>query len=381
MIRSVKGWGVLVFRDSDFRPARNVRECLGTPPNEVLISADDGKGRTWLDSTCSLYYVKDLSPILANVFRHRTRLGYNTVHATKPAADCESELSDAGDESDSEIEAEDATPESSSGGQDQPQTLRLGPPADKPDPIFDKLPDNAQLNRSIIPTFGELTDLDGDLEKHLSFTNNFQERKQKTTSIAFAKAELPAHWTKDFHLLRTSLTDIRLEPFDRAAPGVHCRFVLPHHPPGLGSSPWDMHPVYSERVSMLIHVPELNLVVAGSPTGRVALVTLTRTARRLQGSTPVRHGFRVDRVLPRRAEDKRGLRPSCTLIGVAVSPVPHRRARGLDLYPPPPSGGAETRRELPPPVMYRLILHYKDHTILMYEIARGLDEEEDLMIF
>lgn len=121
---------------------------------------------------------------------------------------------------------------------------------------------------------------------------------------------------------------------------------------------------------MLLHVPELNLVVAGALHGRVALLTLTKTNKRAQGLT-VRRAFRVDWVLPRREEENKRLRPLCALHGIAISPVPDAKARGLNL---------RGRHGRLPHAYYRLILHYVDHTILMYDITRRVGDE-DLMIF
>jgi hypothetical protein len=240
-------------------------------------------------------------------------------------------------------------------------------------PAFDwKDPsDDTQLSRWIIPSFGEIPHLDGNIIEYMKFNGDYHERQKRTQSIDFPMAELPAHVLKHFYIMRTSPTDVQLQPFDPGLPSIECKFVLTQHNHTRTTTPWDMHPAYAERMSMLIHVPELSLVVAGSPMGRVALITLTKSCKRIQ-STPVRRGFRVDRVLPRRSEDDRRLRPACTLIGIAMSPVPDHRAKGLALHPP---GGGRA-----PPVMYRLILHYKDHTILMYDIARGLSDD-DLMIF
>jgi hypothetical protein len=102
----------------------------------------------------------------------------------------------------------------------------------------------------------------------------------------------------------------------------------------------------------------------------VALLTLTKTTKSIHG-TSVRRAFRVDWVLPRRSDEVKRVRPLCALHGIAISPVPDPKARGFDLH------GRQARL---PPVWYRLILHYVDHTILMYDICRQASDE-DLMIF
>lgn len=121
---------------------------------------------------------------------------------------------------------------------------------------------------------------------------------------------------------------------------------------------------------MVLHVPELSLVVAGSLNGRVTLLSLTKTNKRIHGLA-VKRGFRVDWVLPRKEEEKKRIRPLCALHGIAISPVPDPKARGLNL---------RGRHGRLPHSYYRLILHYVDHTILMYDITRRVGDE-DLMIF
>lgn len=324
-----------------------------------------------------MYYVRELSSNISGILRQRTRFNYANTHAAVPSWEAEGKLSDlCGDESGSESDIGDAAAETLGGTVDGNSTAadpgNEAWPAANPVVGGMSVPrivdpsDDTQLSRWIIPSFGEMP-------QHTNFNINHEERQGGgTQSVDFPNVTLPRHVRKHFYILCTSPTDVQLQPFDRNVPSVECKFVLTLHNHTRTTPPWDMHPAYAERMNMLIHVPELNLVVVGSPTGRVALLTLTRARRRIQ-NTPVRCGFRVDRVLPRKAEDDRRLRPACSLIGVAMSPVPDHRARGLALHPP---GGARTT----PPVMYRLILHYKDHTILMYDIARGL-AEEDLMIF
>ena len=103
-----------------------------------------------------------------------------------------------------------------------------------------------------------------------------------------------------------------------------------------------------ERLSNLLHVPELSLVVAGSMCGRVALVTLTRP----QGHAgSARRGFKIETILPTASEENRGLRPICPLLGVAISPVFQ-------------ADGSERSKR------YRLLLHYYDLRILSYELSR-----------
>lgn len=375
---------MLVLPYSSFKPTKTIRESLGLPGSEVIAVTKAEENRIWLDTTCSLYYIKGFSSNPDNLFRQRhTRVDYAKTHLTKPECQ-EDDLSDVW-ESDSESEGEEGmytttspdtvgerlvSPVAAAPGKEPWSTITAG--ETKADHGFDDMSDETQLMRGIIPSFGETPVLDGGAAQHTFFSRLYTDRQRRMKHVAFSGIGLPRHLVKDFCVLRTSPTDIELQPFDRDAPCIECKYLLTHHSNTGLTSPWDMHPAYSERVSMLLHVPELSLVVAGSPTGRVALITLTKTAKRLH-LTRVRHGFRVDYVLPRKAEDDQKLRPGCTLIGVAMSPVPYRPGKSLDLRPESGMGRAT-------PVVYRLILHYKDHTILMYDVARGGDQEE-LFIF
>ncbi|KAL2171128.1 hypothetical protein VTG60DRAFT_3643 [Thermothelomyces hinnuleus] len=385
MAHGVRGWGVLVLPYSSFQPVKTVREALGLPAGEVIpVTKSESTSRLWLDITCSLYYVKGFSPNPDNLFRQRhTRLDYARTHAAK--SECqEDDLTDAWESDSEDDEGICMTEPQEAGGEEPLHSVAAGQEPDRwstitqlvgiPDSCFHDLPGDTQLSRSIIPSFGETPPLGDNLAAHAYFNGQYSDRQRRTKHVDFAKADLPSHVVKGFCLLRTSPTDAELQPFDREAPCIECKYLITHsnHFGGAGA-PWDLHPAYSERLSMLIHVPELSLVVAGSPTGRVALLTLTRTARRLHMAT-VRHGFRVECVLPRKEEEDKKLRPACTLIGVAMSPAPSRRSQALELRP-------ETEAPVPSaPTVYRLILHYKDHTILMYDVARGKDDEA-LLIF
>ncbi|TGJ86642.1 hypothetical protein E0Z10_g2129 [Xylaria hypoxylon] len=108
-----------------------------------------------------------------------------------------------------------------------------------------------------------------------------------------------------------------------------------------------------ERLSNLLHVPELCLVVAASLCGRVALITLTRPSN---PHYSFKRGFRVEAILPKRTEEDHRIRPICLLLGVAIGPIPS-------------VGGGNNR--LLGDRRYRIMLHYYDHRILSYEVHRN----------
>ncbi|SPN96744.1 uncharacterized protein DNG_00264 [Cephalotrichum gorgonifer] len=123
-------------------------------------------------------------------------------------------------------------------------------------------------------------------------------------------------------------------------------------------------PFYSgfRRVNMVLHVPELNLVVAASQSGRVALVSLVRSAWALPTLAGDR-SMRVDKILPTASDEQsRKVRPSSPLFGIAMGPVQEVEDGTLRLRAggPPASFSCQ----------YRLVLHYRDHTVLTYLVSR-----------
>lgn len=76
---------------------------------------------------------------------------------------------------------------------------------------------------------------------------------------------------------------------------------------------------HMDRLNMLHKLPELGVVLIATQTGRVAVCSLTRR------NSDQLLGFRVDWVLPTKAQERSGRRPElCTLIGIAVAPIQGR---------------------------------------------------------
>lgn len=131
-------------------------------------------------------------------------------------------------------------------------------------------------------------------------------------------------------------------------------------------APWDME--FGKRCSMLLTIPELHLVIMGSMCGRVALLTLTKPPR---ADNVPRRAFRVDAVLPFQYEEETSERPFVCLLGIAVSPMPESRSRGLELRRRRRVGKGGARSIEPePPRRWRLMLNYQDHTIMQYDIVK-----------
>lgn len=146
------------------------------------------------------------------------------------------------------------------------------------------------------------------------------------------------------------------------------RSVLDNVNTNTNEAPWDMG--LGKRCSMLLTIPELHLVIMGSMCGRVALLTLTKP-KPPQAENAPRRAFRVDAVLPFQYEEETSERPYVCLLGIAVSPMPESRSRGLELRRRRRVGKGGTRSIEPePPRRWRLILNYQDHTIMQYDIVK-----------
>ncbi|KAJ5032591.1 uncharacterized protein L3040_009190 [Drepanopeziza brunnea f. sp. 'multigermtubi'] len=107
-----------------------------------------------------------------------------------------------------------------------------------------------------------------------------------------------------------------------------------------------------DRLNMFSVIPELSLLVVASQKGRVGLFTLTRLEESFCQKISSVLTFRLDRILPLSIHE-REFRPFKQLLGIAVAPLQGRGANG------------EAQRKI-----WRLILHYMDHSVLSYELQR-----------
>ncbi|KAF5006607.1 hypothetical protein FDECE_7002 [Fusarium decemcellulare] len=166
-------------------------------------------------------------------------------------------------------------------------------------------------------------------------------------------------------LLRTYEKDVELRTFSQLSEddpvefGVICPDVLNF---GLfRDATLRQHFHATSRLNMIALAPELSLMAIGSPTGRVVLLTLTRKAVPTEHEEGIwEHGFRVEWVLPTRSDEevhRRVLRP---MHGMAMGPVQVDDGVGGEVG----SGGPAMPRR------YRLMLHYRNHDILSYELTR-----------
>lgn len=125
----------------------------------------------------------------------------------------------------------------------------------------------------------------------------------------------------------------------------------------------------SSRLNMLAHVPELSLIIVGSQIGRVLLLTPTKLplAEEKDGVSYL-YGMRPECVLPRDTEELQPLKGRRPLHGMAIAPIQEEY------------GIRRTLPEAEGPRRFRLLLHYRNHDILTYEITRE-EETDKLCIF
>ncbi len=218
---------------------------------------------------------------------------------------------------------------------------------------------------SLGETWGNLS-----LLRQLRVLHDSPLRKARSHEMDLAEARFKGAISRNaaarYSILRTYDTVVELLPPNMMDTSVVCTSLLERHNQHNASPLWDMP--FSFRMSMILHVPELNMVIIGSMSGRVAVLRLTQPPK---GCQP-RRAFRVEWILPRASEENRRLRPYYSLLGIAVSPVPQTGARKLDLY--------DRNRPHVPPRRWRLLLNYMDHTILQYAIERVDPEKNDLAL-
>lgn len=167
-------------------------------------------------------------------------------------------------------------------------------------------------------------------------------------------------------IMRFYETDIELRSFEEEGVGIMFQHATRQTRPT--AEVMDALPILEwarDRLSNIVHVPELCLVVAASMSGRVALITLTRPKGKSLG---FKRGFKVEAILPTKNDEDKRLRPMCPLFGVAVAPIPQAGSTG------------RWNKTVKVPRRYRLMIHYYDHRILSYEIHRD-SITDDLSIF
>ncbi|KAL8896105.1 MAG: hypothetical protein Q9207_007876 [Kuettlingeria erythrocarpa] len=196
-----------------------------------------------------------------------------------------------------------------------------------------------------------------------------------------------------FHVLRTTQQDILLHhtiqphtddrPYMSSTKTVFCRRPLHQH-----LTRYDIHLARLERLNMVLQIPELGILVIGDQMGRVALLTMTRCCIAASQKKPKdnnnKFGFRFERFLPLMSQEDENERPRTELLGVAAGPVnrhllrKQRDGASCDYdYAYQYVRKREAWREFEGSRRYRVILYYRDHTVLSYEIGRRPKRKSD----
>ncbi|KAL8740667.1 MAG: hypothetical protein Q9190_006656 [Brigantiaea leucoxantha] len=144
----------------------------------------------------------------------------------------------------------------------------------------------------------------------------------------------------------------------------------------------------SQRLNMVLQVPELGLVAIANQIGRVAIIVMTRSPfsppsstesppnkRKAKGETDSKKqdvGFRLERFLPTKGQgyDDDGL-PLGVLAGIAIAPMQgheDKPKRGDET--PDVSLSRREKRGEGSGRKWRLMMMYRNHTVLSYEISR-----------
>ncbi|KAG5924345.1 hypothetical protein E4U61_000901 [Claviceps capensis] len=173
-----------------------------------------------------------------------------------------------------------------------------------------------------------------------------------------------------YQILRMYEKDFEMLPLDRTGDSTRLSEYSVICPRAIRMGEWsggDLRTnfLHTARLSMVSHIPELFLIVIGSPIGRVMLVTPTRLAHPIEKAGGLLHyGLRLEWVLPRQSDEATFRTWKRPLHGMAVGPVQEAGIMGTK---------EGKRRAAMTPKRYRLMLHYRNHDIFTYELSR---EEE-----
>ncbi|KAG6099994.1 hypothetical protein E4U30_005634 [Claviceps sp. LM220 group G6] len=181
-----------------------------------------------------------------------------------------------------------------------------------------------------------------------------------------------AKFTNRYHIIRMYEQGFEMQPLGGKKGGPK---RLPEYgvlcPSALRMGGWtgeDVRPHFHDtnRLCMVLHIPELYLIVIGSAIGRVMLVTPTRLAHPIEKADGVlHHGLRLEWVLPRKSDEAVFRTRKRPLHGMAVGPV--QTDGVMDHGLGKQRGWAEAAAM---PRRYRIMLHYRNHDILTYELSR-----------
>ncbi|KAF4975297.1 hypothetical protein FZEAL_7895 [Fusarium zealandicum] len=411
-----RGWGIFALHENNFLKVKTTEELFGIPNSEIDTVKGPASGvYPLVNIRNAVNHVPDnpcqrIPPTAPIVIAGHPHLLYQMDFGGAANDFLESDASDAsdedegefedteggsdGEEDDAENQAEDEMPsacgfslismddtkehaaQKTSGHDDGPQnsfdevnfTLDCGDVKDFKEKakkgvltydvaITPRSPDMVYFphNRSVYEASREHSKLLQFLQYPADTNRNEQQQPQS----------LMADLKRNFFLLRTYEKDIEMRTFSLRSEwdpwefGVICPDAMNFgyfRDPGLRN-----HFHGTGRLNMIALAPELSLMAIGSPTGRVVILTLTRKAVQTEHDQGIwKHGFRIEWILPRRSDEREHRKTLRPLHGMAMGPVQAGNEVGGELG----GGGAELPRR------YRLMLHYRNHDILSYELTR-----------
>ena len=397
--RRLMGWGVLALPESSFMVVDDRNDFFGSD-EDVHVFTHGAKQERWGNTSLSIHSVQDHP-------EPPSRLGAGSQGSTSIITDmAEAEGGETSADEDSQDAAEESELEDDADGEGddtstQPIGIILATPAQigvvvsgtdglpgepgfqppfpgylpaayramrlKPVPP----PDDAARDKGATRDLKDMVYTPHDAQtwrgpvtvnEQLAF---FSSGKLPNTST---KPQDPEGWkdlSRRYTLLRTYEADVEMRSFQPEERSLVFKDPLNHSQWNRGLYRW------SRRLNMLAHVPEIALVVAASISGRVALITPTRLRSGLGADSleqlGLRRGFRIERVLPTKTDEAEGRGIKKPLYGIAIGPVQDGalqnnlmlRADVTESGPPSHHSGR-----------YRLMLHYRDHSIHTYEISR-----------
>ena len=170
-----------------------------------------------------------------------------------------------------------------------------------------------------------------------------------------------------FFVLQTGVDAVSLlrPPFETISAVCHgpCLQELPDS--------WPEYITRSERLSMTHYIPDLGIVVVGNASGRAAIFTLTRKvepAGTKRFKVTEKCAMRLDWIVPFASQENRKERPMELLVGVAVAPLQGGESRD--------EAATSSNGSRKPSDRWRMVLTYRDHSVLSYELWWGGDRAE-----
>ncbi|CEJ90496.1 hypothetical protein VHEMI06279 [[Torrubiella] hemipterigena] len=248
---------------------------------------------------------------------------------------------------------------------------------DNSEPMFDSVTlsrDNANQDLSdmvYIPFKGYCSPLPTDTQQLATWL----QRPQETNRWP---ADRQTNWEslkRRYRILRTFEKDLELRSLDKSASASCAKEMAILCPDAVTFGHFQdplLRPFFraSSRLNMLAHVPELSIVVVASQIGRVLLLTPTKLPSAEEDNGIVcLYGMRPECILPRESDELQPRKARRPLHGMAIAPIQEEhgiRRRAME--------------EAAAPRRFRLMLHYRNHDILTYEITRE-EETDKLCIF